>query len=242
VDDLTALLRPAGPILQDRNGDGHVDFVHVRVLVPPAPSASEVAAAANVGARLAFESYGTDLGLLEVGGAPDPGDPRPVVAVGRMPAVLAAASVDGDEELASLSPGEGLIRHLPPTAGLPAGGVWLAGADGVGLAAAAAHLSAIHPGIRDPSGPGLEEVREALAAFLAGEGDGAERDGFNGDGEGIPGETTGSQDFTPPGLAADGSTPSPTAPSDLPLRVTRSVVGGRRGGASALGGGGGRDR
>ena len=170
VDDLATLLRHAGPILQDRNGDGHVDFVHARILVPPSPSASEVAAAANVGARLAFESYGTDLGLLEVGGGPDPGNSRPVVVVGRIPAVLAAAGMDVEEELAALSPGEGLIRHLPPSAGLPSGGVWLAGADGVGLAAAAAHFSAIHPGIQDPSGAGLEEVRDALAEFLVVEG------------------------------------------------------------------------
>ncbi len=62
---------PTG-ILEDRNQDGVIDYVNARVYVADDPTPEELAAAANVAARLAFEALSIDLphrihdfGLLE---------------------------------------------------------------------------------------------------------------------------------------------------------------------------------
>lgn len=62
-------LQPAPPppgtlpegILEDRNGDGLPDYLNARIYIASGASAEEVAAAANVGARLAFETLSLDL-------------------------------------------------------------------------------------------------------------------------------------------------------------------------------------
>ncbi len=51
---------PTG-ILEDRNQDGVIDYVNARVYVADDPTPGELAAAANVAARLAFESLSIDL-------------------------------------------------------------------------------------------------------------------------------------------------------------------------------------
>ena len=65
-----------GAILEDRNGDGVTDFVNVRFVLGDPPSASDVAAAANVAARLGFESMAINLPLADA--AAD----APIVAIG----------------------------------------------------------------------------------------------------------------------------------------------------------------
>lgn len=46
---------------QDRNGDGIVDYLNARIYVPDVPTPQELAAAANIAARLAFETTSMDL-------------------------------------------------------------------------------------------------------------------------------------------------------------------------------------
>jgi hypothetical protein len=53
-----------GWMLRDTNGDGIVDFVAGRVVVPINPSAAENAAAADIAARLGFASTGLTLPLV----------------------------------------------------------------------------------------------------------------------------------------------------------------------------------
>jgi hypothetical protein len=53
-----------GWMLQDTNGDGIVDFVAGKVVVPEHPTAAENAAAANIAARLGFASMGLTLPLV----------------------------------------------------------------------------------------------------------------------------------------------------------------------------------
>src|SRR4051812_10044349 len=57
---LSELFKP-GIIFQDRNGDGVVDFVDARVALPENPTAGELAAAADVAARLGFETTAMNL-------------------------------------------------------------------------------------------------------------------------------------------------------------------------------------
>ena len=47
-----------GAFLEDRNGDGVVDFVNARILLADGASAAEIAAGADVAMRFGFETMG----------------------------------------------------------------------------------------------------------------------------------------------------------------------------------------
>src|SRR5215510_8461726 len=55
-----------GVVLQDRNGDGVVDFINARIALAPEPSDAELAAAADIAARLGFETSAMDLPLVRL--------------------------------------------------------------------------------------------------------------------------------------------------------------------------------
>src|SRR5262245_61828958 len=67
--DISAFFKP-GVVFQDRNGDGVVDFVDARVALAESPTAGELAAAADVAARLGFETSAMDLPVVRL--KPDP--------------------------------------------------------------------------------------------------------------------------------------------------------------------------
>src|SRR5690349_378170 len=58
--DLAQLFQK-GALFQDRNGDGVIDFVSARLVVAAEPDASDVAAAADIAARLGFETAAMNL-------------------------------------------------------------------------------------------------------------------------------------------------------------------------------------
>src|SRR5580693_2652048 len=60
--DLATLFAPGGA-LQDRNGDGVIDFVNARVVLGERPGAADVSAAADLAARLGFETMAMNLPL-----------------------------------------------------------------------------------------------------------------------------------------------------------------------------------
>src|SRR3989442_5570471 len=62
--DLTTLFAPGG-VLQDRNGDGVIDFVNARIVLGEKPSAADVSAAADVAARLGFQTMAMNLPLSD---------------------------------------------------------------------------------------------------------------------------------------------------------------------------------
>src|ERR1700676_3181693 len=61
--DLATIFTP-GDVLQDRNGDGIVDFVNARIVLGEKPSAADVSAAADVAARFGFETMAMNLPVL----------------------------------------------------------------------------------------------------------------------------------------------------------------------------------
>src|SRR5439155_10159392 len=61
-DALSEFFKP-GIAFQDRNHDGVVDFVNARIALPDRPTAGEVAAAADIAARLGFETSAMDIPL-----------------------------------------------------------------------------------------------------------------------------------------------------------------------------------
>src|ERR1700730_857279 len=50
-----------GVVLQDRNGDGAIDFVDARIVLAKEPSSGELAAGADIAARLGFETSAMNL-------------------------------------------------------------------------------------------------------------------------------------------------------------------------------------
>ena len=67
--DLATLFAPGG-ILQDRNGDGVIDFVNARIVLGEKPNAADVSAAADVAARLGFETMAMNLPLSDAQAGP----------------------------------------------------------------------------------------------------------------------------------------------------------------------------
>src|SRR6266851_3206594 len=124
-----------GIVLQDRNADGVIDFVDVRVVLAPRPSAGELSAAADLAARLGFETSAMTLPVAH--GKPDAAMQNAAVFVG-------AASLAGSGTTAAaigataLGEGEGVVAAFG-VAGKPS--VAIVGADENGLAAAAVMLS-----------------------------------------------------------------------------------------------------
>ena len=51
VASLSELFKP-GVVFQDRNGDGAIDFIDARIVLPAQPSSADLAAASDIAARL----------------------------------------------------------------------------------------------------------------------------------------------------------------------------------------------
>ncbi len=150
--------------LRDLNGDGIVDQVWSRVLLPPEPSEAEVAAASNLAARLGFETVSTDLGLI---GAAAAGSDRPVLVVGdRALALTGAALVVG--VLRGLAPGQGALVHLEPNGTLTEGGVAIVGYDATGLLAAATYLAGRFPAVWSVDGDTWSDATAGVEEFFDG--------------------------------------------------------------------------
>ena len=82
-----------GWMLSDTNGDGVVDFVAGKVVVPARPSAAENAAAADIAARIGFGSTGLTPPVV-ISSAEDRGDgPRIYIGRGAVPARVSSVVV-----------------------------------------------------------------------------------------------------------------------------------------------------
>jgi hypothetical protein len=129
-----------GSLLQDTNADGIPDAVCGHIIVSAIPSAAENAAAANLAARIGYESSALTLPIV-VQGQPKPvtgctGDAKNIwVGAGSLPAA-SAASVR--PILSSLGLGEGAIVAVD-------GGVAVIAPDPVGLLAAGDAYAARSP-------------------------------------------------------------------------------------------------
>ncbi len=151
-----AQLFERGPIFQDRNGDGVIDFVNARMVLGENPTAAEVAAAASIAARLAFETSALNLPLATADSAGET-----AIIVG--PSGLKRAGIEAPQ----LKPGEGIVS-MTELSGKPA--ILVAGGDDAGILAAAELLAGRLPYAWDPKGPTLEKVAEELRSVLAGAG------------------------------------------------------------------------
>ncbi len=157
---LEAVFSP-GLILQDRNGDGVIDFIDAAIVVGESPTVGDIAAAADVAARLGYETMAMDIPL----GSTEESS-GPAILVGS--AALARAGVAAaDVGLAGLESGEGII-----TLAAANGREWLviAGADEAGTRAAAEAFAGRLPHLWEPKGTTLEDVVGEVREFLTEQG------------------------------------------------------------------------
>jgi hypothetical protein len=154
---LADLFKP-GAALQDRNGDGVIDFVDARLVLPEHPASSELAAAADVAARLGFETTAMNLPLTASH------DAAVSIFVGAKSLAGSGVSLESIGG-AGLKAGDGLVTAFT-AAGKPAFAVL--GFDEGGLGAAAVMLAGHLPYVWDQKGPTTEKIADDVKEFLAG--------------------------------------------------------------------------
>ncbi|MHB2032442.1 MAG: hypothetical protein ACYCVE_03585, partial [Gemmatimonadaceae bacterium] len=164
--DLRDVFAP-GYILQDRNHDGVVDFLNAKIVRPASPSEADVAAAANVAARLGYETSAADLDLTTADTATAAPYDVPVILIGRGNALVARAGLAVARALHDLAPGQGAAVLIPPNDFFRKGGVLLAGEDGSGLLAISNYFSSRYPSIWALRGDSYGDIESRLSAFLA---------------------------------------------------------------------------
>jgi hypothetical protein len=152
-----------GPLLRDTNGDAIADAVCAHVLVPDSPDEAENAAAANLAARLGYETGGITLPIVttaaSAGAFRAPCDPRPVniwIGKGAVPAAQAAqlGEIAGELQL-----GEGGVFSVGD-------GLAIAANDSLGLLAAANAYAARAPYQWVVPGLKIAALGEAINAKL----------------------------------------------------------------------------
>ena len=155
-----ATLFDLGHLLLDENGDGVPDRLGAALVLAPDPTDAERVAAAEITARLGFESMALDLPLRR---GPRPGQigiligDRAVEAAG-----LSGADFGTDADA--------VPDHPPTVATLttPSGERWLAvlGDDDADLLRAARFLAGSLPHIHTLSGPSLSDVGDELSTWI----------------------------------------------------------------------------
>jgi len=155
---LAEIFKP-GVVFLDKNGDGVVDFVDARIALPDAPSAGELAAAANIAARLGYETTAMNLPVPREGA-------RATFFVGAKSLTAANITVDSIG-VSGLKAGDGAVTAFS-LSGKPA--VAVLGGDDDGLNAAAVMLAGHLPLVWDQKGPNVEKIADDAKEFLSGKG------------------------------------------------------------------------
>ncbi len=149
----------AGWMLADTNGDGVVDAVTGKIVVPDNPTAAENAAAANFAARVAYGSTGLTPPLVVTASqAPSQG---PIIWIGN--AAPAAAVGDLRAAAGQLAAGEGGVFSMR-------GNIVVMGGDDAGLTAAANAYAARAPYQWSVPGDVLGEIASAVDNAARGSG------------------------------------------------------------------------
>lgn len=182
-----ATLFELGRLVLDTNADSVPDFVNATLVLGGSPTPAETVAAAEIAARLGFETMAMDLplargvpGAVPAPGAAAPGAGRPIpIVVGRSGLTASGLASPGVDP-ASLDAGEGVVA-MRQSQGLA--WVLVLGGDDEGLLAAARLFAGSLPHTETLSGPSLARVRSALARAAAPEAQGGDATGLPAGGE-----------------------------------------------------------
>ena len=170
LSGLAAVFDLSQGAVRDSNGDGLADVVAARVIVPAAASADEIQGAANIAARLGFET--TALTLPIVVRDRDVTAPASIdlpILVGRANTFVERLAAQGQVDLKSLGKGQGLIAIVRSPLG-GGDGVLVAGADDEGTLSAANELAVRLPRLWSMGGIALAGVEEQTARHLKSKG------------------------------------------------------------------------
>ena len=152
-----------GYILQDKNGDSVIDYVNVRILFPRNPNEAEIACAANIAARLGYETSALNFDFAGYDSENRPFYDVPVILIAERNAVIGRSGVRISENLA---PGQGQVVLIPANSFFRNGGALITGGDATGMIAAAEYLSGRYPAVWNPKGKLLQDVYQQLKTFL----------------------------------------------------------------------------
>ncbi|MGD8817236.1 MAG: hypothetical protein PVJ51_08610, partial [Acidobacteriota bacterium] len=151
---LETLYEP-GALLSDRNGDGHSDFVDACLALAATPSDAEVAAAADIAARLGFETASMDIPL------PRHGADCPGIAL-----AIGAQALADEAPADELEPGAGALTWSDGDTTI----VRVDGGDDAGTRAAALALAGHLPYLWSPEGATLADVTAAVREVVTAAG------------------------------------------------------------------------
>lgn len=165
--DLAAIYGPDG-VIRDANGDGLADRLATRVILPAAPSVEDELAAANIAARLGFETTALSLPIVAADTDATAAAVELPIFVGRTNAHVQRLASSGALDLAALQPGQGLIALV--AAAPSASALVVAGGDDKGTLAAAQVVAGHLPRAWNMSGVTLGSIAQQVAKYLAGRG------------------------------------------------------------------------
>src|SRR5881394_2444574 len=156
------LFKPGGA-LQDRNGDGAFDFVDARIVLADEPTAGELAAAADVAARLGYETSAMNLPVPRGASADDAAFS---IYIGAKALAQAGASADAIG-VGALKAGDGAVASFVSGGRR---GVALLGGDEAGLESAAVMLGGHLPYVGDQKSATTDKIADEVRQFLTGKG------------------------------------------------------------------------
>lgn len=159
------VLKP-GYILQDNNQDNVIDTVCAWLILPEEPTEAEAAAAANITARLSYESSAFNFELTLFDNAVRNYYERPVIILSRRNRLLTKAVAAAEIAGYRMSPGQGDITFFPGNKVFKKGGVIIAGYDASGLLTASDYFSSRYPEIWAPDAKVLPDIFTALTKDL----------------------------------------------------------------------------
>ena len=155
---------------RDTNADGFPDAVVARVIVPAAASREDIVAAANVAARLGFETMALTLPIVARDNeVTRPADVALPILVGRQNRFVRKLVDDGRLDLQVLGAGQGLVAVVPSPLGGP-DGIVVVGADDEGTLAAGTELAARLPRLWGMSGITLSGIQDQTVGYLRSRG------------------------------------------------------------------------
>jgi hypothetical protein len=170
LDSLACVFTGPHAGVRDSNGDGLADLVAARVVVPRAATVDDIEAAANIAARLGYETTSLSLPLVvRDDELARPEDIAVPILVGRGNRFVETLAARGAVSLKGLQPGQGLVALVRSPMGGPDGLV-VAGGDDAGTLAAGVELAARLPRLWNMTGITLAAIEEQVARYLASKG------------------------------------------------------------------------
>lgn len=154
-------------ILEDRNRDSIVDYIRYTLVLPQNPSESEITCAANISARLGYET--TSLDFKSIGHDTDKKSfyETPVIVIGSRNRLIHRTDELEKNAGEGLKPGQGDICFFKHDNFFRKGGVAITGYDATGLLAAGDYFAGRYPDIWTAGGKTYSDVHRHFNQFLS---------------------------------------------------------------------------